>query len=77
VTLSFNLAPGRSLGQAVDAIKAKEQSVGVPPGLTSSFAGSAKAFQESLATQPFLIFWFLCEETPKDLPMSSWLNLAA
>jgi multidrug efflux pump subunit AcrB len=55
VTLSFNLAPGQSLGQAVDAIKAKERSLGVPSGLTSSFAGSAKAFQESLATQPFLI----------------------
>ncbi len=55
VTLSFNLAPGQSLGQAVDAIKAKERSLGAPSGLTSSFAGSAKAFQESLATQPFLI----------------------
>jgi hydrophobe/amphiphile efflux-1 (HAE1) family protein len=55
VTLSFNLAPGRSLGQAVDAIKAKERSLGMPAGLTSVFAGSAKAFQDSLASQPFLI----------------------
>src|ERR1700674_2670184 len=55
VTLSFNLTPGRSLGQAVDAIKAKERSLGMPPGLTSVFTGSAKAFQDSLASQPFLI----------------------
>ena len=55
VTLSFNLAPGQSLGDAIDAIKLKERSLGTPPGLTSTFAGSARAFQESLATQPFLI----------------------
>jgi multidrug efflux pump subunit AcrB len=55
VTLSFNLAPGASLGQAVDAIKSKEGSLGVPSGITGTFAGSAKAFQDSLATQPFLI----------------------
>jgi multidrug efflux pump subunit AcrB len=55
VTLSFNLAPGTSLGQAVTAIKDKERSIGMPPGLTTTFTGSAKAFQESLATQPFLI----------------------
>jgi multidrug efflux pump subunit AcrB len=55
VTLSFNLTPGRSLGQAVDAIKARERSLGMPAGLTTSFEGSAKAFQDSLASQPFLI----------------------
>jgi multidrug efflux pump subunit AcrB len=55
VTLSFNLAPGRSLGQAVDAIKAKERAIGMPAGLSSTFTGSAKAFQDSLATQPYLI----------------------
>ena len=55
VTLSFNLAPGTSLGQAVSAIKDKERSLGMPPGLTTTFTGSAKAFQDSLATQPFLI----------------------
>ncbi len=55
VTLSFNLANGASLGDAVDAIKAKERSFGAPPGLSSVFAGSANAFQESLAGQPFLI----------------------
>ncbi|MDB6087993.1 MAG: efflux transporter, partial [Gammaproteobacteria bacterium] len=55
VTLSFNLAKGASLGEAVDAIKSKERSFGAPPGLSSVFAGSAGAFQESLAGQPFLI----------------------
>jgi hydrophobe/amphiphile efflux-1 (HAE1) family protein len=55
VTLSFNLAPGASLGQAVTAIKNKERSLGMPSGLTTTFTGSAKAFQDSLATQPFLI----------------------
>jgi hydrophobe/amphiphile efflux-1 (HAE1) family protein len=55
VTLSFNLAKGASLGDAVDAIKSKERSFGAPAGLTSIFAGSASAFQASLAGQPFLI----------------------
>jgi hydrophobe/amphiphile efflux-1 (HAE1) family protein len=55
VTLSFNLAKGASLGDAVDAIKAKERSFGAPAGLSSVFSGSASAFQESLAGQPFLI----------------------
>jgi multidrug efflux pump subunit AcrB len=54
-TLSFNLAPGVALGQAVSAIKARERSLGMPGGLTSTFGGSARAFQESLASQPFLI----------------------
>ncbi len=54
-TLSFNLAPGRSLGDAIDAINAKERAVGKPAGLTTIFAGTAQAFQESLANQPFLI----------------------
>ncbi|MDB5776908.1 MAG: efflux transporter [Herbaspirillum sp.] len=55
VTLSFNLAPGQSLGNAIDAINAKERSLGKPIGLSSIFAGSAQAFQASLANQPFLI----------------------
>jgi hydrophobe/amphiphile efflux-1 (HAE1) family protein len=55
VTLSFNLAAGAALGDAVDAIQAKARTVGAPPGLTALFAGSAGAFQESLAGQPFLI----------------------
>ncbi|HEV2442905.1 MAG TPA: efflux RND transporter permease subunit [Steroidobacteraceae bacterium] len=56
ITLSFNLAPGRSLGQAVDAIRAVERSSGKPTALTGSFQGTARAFQESLRNQPWLIF---------------------
>ncbi|WP_284331915.1 efflux RND transporter permease subunit [Dyella flagellata] len=55
VTLSFNLAPGHSLSEAVEAIDAKGSEVGKPPGLTATFQGSAKAFKASLATQPMLI----------------------
>jgi hydrophobe/amphiphile efflux-1 (HAE1) family protein len=55
VTLSFNLAPGQSLGQATEAIKNKERSMGLPAGLSSTFSGTARAFEESLASQPFLI----------------------
>jgi hydrophobe/amphiphile efflux-1 (HAE1) family protein len=55
VTLSFNLGQGVSLGEAVEAIKAKQGSIATPPGLSAVFAGSANAFQESLAGQPFLI----------------------
>jgi multidrug efflux pump subunit AcrB len=54
VTLSFNLARGAALGDAVEAVRAKAQSIGAPPGLTSLFAGSAGAFQQSLAGQPGL-----------------------
>jgi hydrophobic/amphiphilic exporter-1 (mainly G- bacteria), HAE1 family len=56
VTLSFNLAPGYSLGQAVDAVRAVERSSGKPSALTGSFQGTARAFQESLRNQPWLIF---------------------
>ena len=54
-TLTFNLAAGGSLGQATDAIRNKERSMGLPAGLSSRFTGSARAFEESLASQPFLI----------------------
>ncbi|HWW79829.1 MAG TPA: efflux RND transporter permease subunit [Steroidobacteraceae bacterium] len=55
ITLSFNLAPGSSLGEAVEAIRAVERDSGKPPTLTTSFQGSARAFQDSLSTQPWLI----------------------
>ena len=55
VTVSFNLAPGVSLGQAVDRIKAAQGEIGAPPTLQSSFQGTAQEFQTSLATQPLLI----------------------
>jgi multidrug efflux pump len=53
-TLSFNLAPGASLGDAVSAIRAAEAPLH-RPGLRTSFQGSTQAFQDSLATQPWLI----------------------
>jgi multidrug efflux pump len=55
VTISFNLAPGVSLGQATDLIDKAEQSIGFPGSINASFQGTAAAFQSSLASQPILI----------------------
>jgi len=55
VTISFNLAAGYSLGQAVDAIHAAQATMGLPLSIQGAFQGTAKVFQESLATQPYLI----------------------
>jgi hydrophobe/amphiphile efflux-1 (HAE1) family protein len=55
VTLSFNLAPGVALGQAVDAITRAVADLGAPPTLLGSFQGTAQVFQSSLSTQPYLI----------------------
>jgi len=55
VTVSFNLASGRSLGQAVNAIQRAQTQMGVPATLSGSFQGSAQAFGDSLRTQPYLI----------------------
>jgi multidrug efflux pump len=55
VTLSFNLAPGLALSDAVKAIEAMEQRVGMPSSIHGSFSGTLAAFQSSLASEPFLI----------------------
>jgi hydrophobe/amphiphile efflux-1 (HAE1) family protein len=55
VTLSFNLAPGHSLGDALVAIANVERTIAKPAGLTAVYQGSAKVFETSLATQPYLI----------------------
>ncbi len=55
VTISFNLAPGAALGQAVDAINAAMAQIGTPATLRGTFQGTAQAFQASLSTQPYLI----------------------
>jgi len=55
VTLSFNLAPGASLGDAVRAIDAATRELGLPADIRGSFQGTAQAFQASLASQPLLI----------------------
>ena len=54
-TLSFNLSPGVSLGQATAAVEAARQSIGAPPTLTAAFQGTAQAFQQSLSSEPVLI----------------------
>jgi multidrug efflux pump len=55
VTLSFNLAPGVSLGQATLAIENAERSIGFPASINASFQGTAAAFQQSLSSEPLLI----------------------
>jgi multidrug efflux pump len=55
VTLSFNLAPGVALGDAVTAIQAAQREMGLPASIHPSFQGTAQAFQASLANQPWLI----------------------
>jgi multidrug efflux pump len=54
-TISFNLAPGVSLGEAVDAIERAQKDLGVPPGVRASFQGAALAFRASLTDTLFLI----------------------
>jgi multidrug efflux pump len=55
VTLSFNLAPGVALGEAVSAIQAALRQLGLPASIQGSFQGTAQAFQASLANEPLLI----------------------
>ncbi len=55
VTLSFNLRPGASLGQAVDGIQAAQKEIGLPETVVTSFSGSAAEFRSSLQSEPFLI----------------------
>ncbi|MEP7245085.1 MAG: efflux RND transporter permease subunit [Gammaproteobacteria bacterium] len=54
-TLSFNLPAGVALGDALDLISRAQAEVGMPATLKAEFRGSAQAFQDSLATQPYLI----------------------
>jgi HAE1 family hydrophobic/amphiphilic exporter-1 len=54
-TISFNLAPGASLGQATQLIEQTRQQLGAPVSLQGAFQGTAQAFQESLASEPILI----------------------
>jgi len=55
VTISFNLAPGISLGQATRAIEDAERTIGFPATVSASFQGTAAAFQDSLSSEPVLI----------------------
>src|SRR5712672_2607608 len=56
VTISFNLAPGISLGQATQAIESAQREIGFPATIEASFQGTAAAFQDSLSSQKILIF---------------------
>ena len=55
VTVSFNLAPGISLGEATRLIDRMQQRIGLPGAVQGTFAGTAQAFQKSLSTEPLLI----------------------
>lgn len=55
VTLSFNLAPGAALGEAVDAINAMQAKLHVPATVQGAFEGTAQAFQASLSSTPLLV----------------------
>ncbi len=55
VTLSFNTAPGVSLGDAVAAIDRTQDQMGTPPAMRAQFTGAAQVFRESLASEPLLV----------------------
>jgi len=55
ITVSFNLAPGASLGEAVDAIKQAQQEIGLPASMITVFQGAALAFQAALGNELVLI----------------------
>jgi multidrug efflux pump len=55
VTVSFNLAPGVSLGQATKEIEDIQQKLGMPQSIHGEFSGTLQAFQQSLTTEPYLI----------------------
>jgi multidrug efflux pump len=54
-TVSFNLAPNASLGEAVDAIQKAQKEIPAPPAMQTSFQGTAQAFVASLRNEPLLI----------------------
>ncbi|MGZ3477279.1 MAG: efflux RND transporter permease subunit, partial [Polyangiales bacterium] len=54
-TISFNLAPGKAMSDAVSAIEKARLTIGAPATVQGSFSGTAQAFQSSLSSQPFLI----------------------
>jgi hydrophobe/amphiphile efflux-1 (HAE1) family protein len=54
-TISFNLAKGHSLGEAVKVIEAAQQSIGMPESIQTQFLGSVAEFKDSLASEPLLI----------------------
>jgi multidrug efflux pump len=55
ITLSFDLAPGYSLGHAVAAVARAEKTIGMPETITGNYSGDAAEFQSSLSAEPWLI----------------------
>ena len=55
VTISFNLAPGKSIGDAVAAVNKAKQELNLPPSVNAEFQGTARAFEASLTNEPILI----------------------
>src|SRR6202030_4067183 len=55
VTISFNLAPNASLGEATQAIDKAQQEIGMPLSVQAAFQGTAASFQASLSNEPLLI----------------------
>ncbi|AWJ86164.1 acriflavine resistance protein B (plasmid) [Azospirillum sp. TSH58] len=55
VTLSFNVAPGHSLGEAVNAVRQAELEMALPPGITTGFAGTAQVFEDAQKSQGLLL----------------------
>ena len=55
VTVSFNIAPGKSIGDAVEAVNNAKASLNMPPSVQAEFEGTAKAFEASLTNEPLLI----------------------
>ena len=55
VTISFNLAPNASLGEATEAIEKAQQEIGMPLSVQGAFQGTAASFQASLSNEPILI----------------------
>ncbi|MGO9246901.1 MAG: multidrug efflux RND transporter permease subunit [Verrucomicrobiia bacterium] len=55
VTLSFNLSPGSSLGEAIDAIQRAQREIGLPDTVLTTFSGSAAEFRTSLKSEPYLV----------------------
>jgi multidrug efflux pump subunit AcrB len=55
VTISFNLIPGTSLGEAVERVEAAAREIGMPASIHGSFQGTAQAFQASVSNEPMLV----------------------
>ena len=60
ITLSFNVAEGKSLSEAVDAVHRAEREIGLPANVIGNFSGTAQVFQSSLSSEPILVAFALC-----------------